>query len=96
MTAREGSRPLDEAFLPLHELVPLLLPDLPDLVDDEAGVRSSVVGCDVMTPVELDVAVDERGEVTLGGTPPLYHFETSTLPVFHSVRLVAVREERAP
>lgn len=96
MTAHETSRPLDEAFLPLHELVPLLLPDLPDLVDEEAGVRSSVVGCDVTTPVELDVVVDEHGQVTLGGTPPLYHFATSTLPVFHSVRLVAVREAAPP
>ena len=90
-----GARALDEAFLPLHELVPLLLPDLPDLVDEEAGVRSSVVGCDVTTPIELDVVVDEQGEVRLGGTPPLYHLETSVLPVFHAVRLVAVREASA-
>jgi hypothetical protein len=91
-----GPLPLDEAFLSLDELVPLLLPDLPDLVDEEAGVRSRVIGYDVTTPVELDIVVDEQGRVRLGGTPPIYHVDTSTLPVFHSVRLVAVREASSP
>ena len=95
MSARAGQA-LDEAFLPLDELVPLLLPDLPDVVDEEVGVRSSVVGCEVTTPVELDIVVDEHGRVRLGGTPPIYHLATSTLPVFHSVRLVAVREAAPP
>lgn len=87
---------VDEAFLPLAELVALLLPDLPDLVDDAAGVRSSVVACEVTTPVELDIVVGAAGEVRIGGTPPLYHLATSTLPVFHRVRVVAVRGDGAP
>ncbi len=87
---------LDEAFLPLSTLLPALLPDLPDLVDEEMGVRSSVVGCEVTTPVELDIRVTDSGEVRLGGTPPLYHLATSILPVFHSLQVTAERVGSPP
>lgn len=87
---------LDEAFLPLSALLSVLLPDLPDLVDEELGVRSRVVACEVTTPVELDITVADSGEVLLGGTPPLYHLATSTLPVFHSVRVTAERVGSPP
>ena len=83
---------VDEAFLPLAELLPQLLPVLPDLYDANAGVRSRITGLDVQTPVELDIVVDAGGGVRLGGTPPIYHVQTSTLPVFHTIRLVAVRD----
>lgn len=84
---------MDEAFLPLHELLPLLLPELPELVDDEAGVRMHAVGVDLETPVELDIVVDERGGVSVGGVPPLYPLETTWRPVFHQIRLVTLRAE---
>lgn len=84
---------VDEAFLPLHELVPELIPQLPDLVDEDAGVRTRITGYDVTTPVELDIVVRPDGTVDLGGAPPLYHLATSTLPVLHSVRILAIREE---
>lgn len=84
---------MDEAFLPLATLLPELLPRVPDLHDEDAGVRSYVTGYDVTTPVELDIEVAADGTVRLGGAPPLYHLETSTLPVLHSVRIVAEREE---
>lgn len=90
-SAVAGSPALDEAFLPLHELVPLLLPDLPDLVDEEAGVRSRVTAVELETPVELDVVLDDAGRAVLGGAPPLYHLETSWLPVLHQLRLTAER-----
>jgi hypothetical protein len=88
-----GPPALDEAFLPISELLPLLLPDIPDLVDEEAGIRSRMVACEVDTPVELDIQVSAGGQVVLGGVPPLYHEQTTWLPVFHRVRLTAVREE---
>lgn len=84
--------PIDEAFLPFDELLAGLLPQLPDLVDEGAGVRSRVTGLEVETPVELDISVGADGAVRLGGAPPIYHVETSSLPVFHTVRLVAVRD----
>ena len=86
---------MDEAFLPLSELLPGLLPSLPDLYDADAGVRSRVTGLDIETPVELDIGVDANGAVRIGGTPPIYHLETSTLPAFHAIRFVAVRGEEA-
>lgn len=85
---------MDEAFLPLAELVPGLLPHLPLLVDEDAGVRAWVDALEVETPVELGIDVGPDGRVTLGGAPPLYHVETSELPVLHRVRLTAVREGR--
>lgn len=85
--------PLDPAFLPLSELMSLLMPDLPDLVDPDLGVVTTVTGIELEAPVELDVVVDAAGRVTIGGTPPLYHLETSSLPVFHHVRFSAVRED---
>ena len=83
---------MDEAFLPLAELVPGLLPVLPDLYDAESGTRSRITGYDVTTPIELSIDVAADGTVALGGVPPLYHVSTSLLPVFHSIRLVAVQE----
>jgi hypothetical protein len=84
---------VDEAFLPLHELMPALIPNLPDILDTDAGVRTRMTGYDVTTPVELDIVVSADGSVRLGGAPPLYHLATSTVPVFHGLRIVAVREE---
>ena len=84
---------VDEAFMSLHELVPELIPQLPDLVDEDAGVRTRITGYDVTTPVELDILVRSDGTVELGGAPPLYHLATSTLPVLHSVRILAIRED---
>ena len=87
---------MDEAFVPLALLVPGLLPDLPDICaafDDQTGVRTQIIGLDVTSPIELDVGVRPDGSVEIGGAPPLYHLATSTPPVLHALRVVAVREE---
>ena len=55
-------------------------------------MRSRITGYDVSTPVELSIVVGSDGVVEIGGAPPLYHLATSTLPVFHQIRVVAVRE----
>lgn len=83
---------MDEAFLPLHLLVPELLPQIPDLVDEDAGTRSRVTAYEVSTPVELDITA-VRGDVQIGSVPPLYHLDTSFFPVLHQLRVVAVCEE---
>ncbi len=91
---------MDEAFIPLHRLVPALLPVLPDLVDEEAGTRSYVTAYEVSTPIELDITrrddlpgSDADPSVEIGSVPPLYHLETSLPPVLHQLRLLAVREQ---
>ena len=86
---------VDEAYVPLADLVPHLLPAVPDLHDEEAGVRTWVTGYEVDTPVELSIGVRPDGSVELGASPPLYHVATSTLPVFHAIRVVAEREQEA-
>lgn len=83
---------MDEAFLPLHELLPALIPNLPDIIDTDAGVRTRPTGYEVITPVELTISVRADGSVQLGGAPPLYHVATSTLPVFHALRIVATSQ----
>lgn len=82
---------MDEAFRALPILLPDLLPEIPDLIDVEAGVRSRVTGYELETPVELSIEIGPDGAVEIGGAPPLYHLETSTQPVLHAIRLVAVR-----
>jgi hypothetical protein len=87
---------VDEAFLPFAELLPAMLPNLPDLHaewDPGTGVRTRITGYDVTSPVELDIAVAADGTVQVGGAPPLYHLDTSTFPVLHGLRVVAVRED---
>ncbi len=86
---------MDEAYVPLADLVPDLLPSVPDLHDEEAGVRTWVTGYEVDTPVELSVGVRPDGSVELGASTPMYHEETSILPVFHAIQVVAVREQES-
>lgn len=79
----------------LPRLLGALLPQVPDFVDEEAGVRSKLVGAEIETPVELVVERARRG-VDLGITPPLYHVVTSELPVLHTIRIVAVVQRNEP
>ncbi|MCD5344936.1 hypothetical protein PX701_09660 [Agromyces sp. H3Y2-19a] len=82
---------MDEAFVPLHEMLPGLLPLAPPIDDREAGVRTTIVGCEVETPIELDLTV--RGSsIEIGMVPPLYHVATADLPVFHAIRIVVEQE----
>jgi hypothetical protein len=81
--------PIDEAFMPFHEIIERMLSFRGEIVDEEAGVRSYVFKCEIESPVELDVVRDERGELHVGSTPPLYHVDTSFRPSFHRLRFVA-------
>lgn len=80
---------LDEAFLPFVELIS----ELSDLegrvadVFDDGQVSMEIEKAEMGLPVELDILVDDSGQVTLGGVPPLYHLETSFTPVFHQLTL---------
>ena len=88
---------MDEAFIPLHQLLPDLLPLTAVIEDEELGVRQIVTGCEVETPIELDLVVGHgmsAGEMQIGAAPPLYHLETSYLPIFHSVRIIVTSEAR--
>lgn len=80
---------MDEAFLSLHELLPTLLPITAPIGSTELGILTTITGCEVQTPLELDIVLNGTG-LEIGGAPPLYHLETSQLPVLHSIRIVVV------
>ncbi len=82
-----AERQIDRASLPLAEFI-LNASDLEggtqgEATDDPMRIERAKLGM----PVELEIVVDERGEVTLGATPPLYYLDTSVMPVFHQVTL---------
>jgi hypothetical protein len=83
---------MDEAFLPLHELLLTILPLTAPIGSTEAGILTTVTGCEVATPMELDILVNGT-RVEIGGAPPLYHLETSQQPVLHSIRVVIVSKD---
>jgi hypothetical protein len=79
---------MDEAFVPLNRIIAGMLA-FPEFVDDEAGLRTYVHRCEIESPVELDIHVDEAGVVQIGSTPPLYYVDTSYRPSFHHVTFMA-------
>ena len=79
---------MDEAFVPLDRIIAGMLA-FPEFVDDDAGVRTYVHHCEIESPVELDIHVDERGVVQIGSAPPLYYVDTSFRPSFHRVSFKA-------
>jgi hypothetical protein len=79
---------MDEAFESLDQIIVGML-DFPELVDDEAGVRSYIQRCRIESPVELSIAVEPGGAVRIGSTPPLYYVDTSFRPSYHRLSFAA-------
>jgi hypothetical protein len=79
-------RLIDEAMMTVEEMVSDLTEPLDEIVDEENGVLMGISSISVDMPIQLDVVVDDNGKVHLGTTPPLYHLETSFMPVFHQLR----------
>lgn len=84
---------IDEAFMPFREIVVGLLAFRGEIADDARGIRSVIYGCDVDSPVELDISRNEAGELQIGTTPPLYRVDTSLQPSWHRLRITAELEE---
>lgn len=83
---------MDEAFLPLDEILAGMLSFESDFTDDEEGVHSYVSMCEIESPIELEVRTDESGIVSIGSTPPIYYVDTSLRPSFHGLRFRADRD----
>jgi hypothetical protein len=79
---------MDEAFVPLHDIIGGLRPTA-DVRDDELGIHSYINRVEIEAPVELDVSRDEAGALQLGSTPPLYYVDTSLRPSYHRLRFTA-------
>jgi hypothetical protein len=84
---------IDEAFIPFEQIIEQLLSFRDDMVDEESGMRLYISGCEIESPVELDVAWDENGVLQIGSTPPLYNVNTTFKPSFHKLRFVAQRTD---
>lgn len=84
---------MDEAFVPLSEMMRDMGSPPADLVDEDAGVHTYVTRFELESPVELDVGFDESGRVFIGSNPPLYVVDTSYRPVYHRIRFAAERSE---
>ena len=80
---------MDDAFLPLSEIIRRTTAFRGEIVDDAAGVRSHIYAFDVEMPVELDVTRDESGRLQIGSTPPLYYVDTSLRPSYHRLAFTA-------
>jgi hypothetical protein len=80
---------VDEAFLPLHRIIEGMAPHEAEFRDDDAGVRTYVDAFAIDSPVELDVSRDDRGDLRIGSTPPIYYVNTSLRPSYHRMRFRA-------
>ena len=86
---------MDEAFIPLGQVIEGMLPPDREVVDEEAGVRTYIRGCEIESPVELSVFRDEGGALRVGTAPPLYYVDTSFRPSYHRLAFTARLTEGA-
>jgi hypothetical protein len=94
MNMEENYEAIDEAMVPMHEqIVAMLEITEGQLETDVEGFRMQLESVGVELPVQLDVIVNDDGEVVIGSSPPLYYLETGVLPVFHHIRFNAVAIE---
>ena len=80
---------LDEAFLPFSEFIEELSDLEGKLIDSEGDevINMEIERVDMQLPMQIDLTVDENGNVSIGGVPPLYYVETTFMPVFHQLSL---------
>lgn len=80
---------MDDAFLPLHQMIAEMASFPPEIASEEAGVRSYIDLVEIETPIELDVFRDHDGTLRIGSIPPLYRIDTTFHPWFHNIRFTA-------
>ena len=83
----QASRQLDIGIAPISEFVEEMVNVSGDLISKEYGVQMVMENMRVSTPVEIDMVMNEQGEMLLGSIPPSQTIETSIMPVFHKIKL---------
>jgi hypothetical protein len=86
----DASVHIDEALVPLRDLVEGLVIEGGQIEDEQLGVSMSIESIKLDLPVELDIFTDDNGQVIIGGAPPTQHTETSIMPVFHQLKMTVV------
>jgi hypothetical protein len=94
MESTTEPRLIDEAMISFEEMVNELTEPVGEIIDEENGVLMGISKISIDMPIQLDVVVDENGKVHLGTTPPLYHVETSFMPIFHQLRFTFEEVEK--
>jgi len=54
---------------------------------EDKTIAAHVKSVEIESPCQMDVAVDESGNVSIGTIPPMYYVSTSFMPVFHNIKL---------
>jgi hypothetical protein len=80
---------MDEAFLPLRQLLGEMASFPGEIEDRDAGVYSYIHAFEIESPIELDVFRDDEGVLRIGSVPPLYRVDTSFRPSYHHIRFAA-------
>lgn len=93
--ARRTYQELDEALLPLHHYLQLLMPQDFSITEggQETGIEMEHLALSM--PIEIDVVPEADGTVSVGMSPPLYYVETGFAPVGHQVRITIVQDGSA-
>ena len=79
--------PIDEAFEQVAEFIDQLTDIEGQVLDPEHGINMEIEEATLGIPIQLELIVDEQGQVALGIAPPIYYVETSVIPVFHHIEL---------
>ena len=79
---------MDEAFQPFDGILEgmVAVPQPSSWTTRPACARTST-GCEIESPVELDVVRDADGVLRIGSTPPLYYVEHVVAPSYHRLSL---------
>ena len=80
---------MDEAFIPFSAMLAKIASFEGEIYDEVQGVRSYINRFEIETPIEMDVARDEDGQIRLGVVPPLYRVDTTFEPSYHAIRFSA-------
>ena len=50
-------------------------------------IVSQVAQVAIESPCQLNITVDDEGQVAIGAIPPMYYVSTSFMPVFHNIKI---------
>lgn len=84
---------IDEALVPLHQHIHMLLPKDFQHIEPETQTRMSIEQIEISMPIELDVIQEDNEALSLGSSPPTHYLETSFPAALHHLRITIVDEK---
>lgn len=79
--------PVDEAMLQVNEFITEMTDLEAYMLSPDQDFAMKVKSIFIDMPLQLDLHVQEDGQVKLGSSPPLYYVETTVMPVFHQIKV---------